>query len=260
MEWSYQPVKRLRQLSSMSPRAKETWLRRISPPAGYRPWPHGMPTSAAPVWIAIGLTPGGGKGKEKPLKSSDDQLTFGQPAGKRPTEDCPNGDGLFWGKDTDYFVKIRSLFLKLGHLHDSRLSEDSCLALSGHLNLGTGQNADGSKASLEPQIIRWISSLLANHFRPTVIIALGWFGRLGEISKHWNHAGGLHVEWDSPRLMRFEADGRNYHFRIWVGKNRNGDSVTIIGWPNHPRKRPFTEMPIWQRSLNRIPQLLSVSQ
>ncbi len=239
----------------MSHRDRKTWLRRISPPAGYRPWPHGMPTSAAPLWIAIGLTPGGGKGKtEKAVKDIENTLTFGRPAGIRPTKNNPDGDGLFWEKDTDYFKKVRSLFLKLGRLKDNRLSEDSCLALSGHLNLGTGQNGVGANAELEPQIIRWVSSLLANHFRPDVVVVFGWLGRLNEIGQYWNHANGLHVDWNSPTaLVKFKADGRNYRFRIWMGKNKAGDVIKIIGWPNHPSRRPFTggEKGVeWKRALS----------
>jgi len=210
------------------------------------------------VCQVLGLTPGRGNGVDKPPKCTEDEPTFGDPPGTRRTEDCPDGGGLFWEKGgTDYFTKIRSLFLKLGHLEDCGLNEDSCLALGGHFNLGTGQNGDGSRALFEPQIIRWISSLLANHFQPSVVIGFGWLGRLDEISKHWNHPNGLYVDWNSPKKIRFGADERDYHFRIWIGKNKKGDPVKVIGWPNHPRKRPFTSKPIWNRSLNRIPQLMN---
>lgn len=213
-----------------------------------RPWPCVMPCSAAPEVVVIGISPGNSPRKED--RGCETRYTAGAP----PTFGEPPDFGY---PDTKhYWAKVRSLCCHLVRRADRKMSENDCIALSSHLNLGTGQAGQASMKDTDPPLIRWVSTLLNKFFQPHLIVLFGLNRILRDRSVDWNHRDGLQVDWHQPHFFsRFDR----YQFRLWNADSAKGNRTGVLMWPNHPSRPPFAgseKTAEWTRALKEASKFL----
>jgi hypothetical protein len=230
---------RLASLRGMSEVERKDMKARLSArlPCKLRPWPFGMPTSADPVVVVIGASPG-----NSPAASGQPTSASGVGAYDPPTFGQVHG-GFYYEDTKHYWSKVRSLCVAVGRSLDPDASPEDSLALAGHFNLGTGLAGAATLGVVEPGIVSWISGLLGSVLNAQVVICFGINSVLTspEVSELWNDApGSLHVNWASPqRLVPFDK----YSFRLWDAMCAEGERVLVCTWPNHPSRHPFAGPP-----------------
>lgn len=235
---------RLSRLKSMSLQDRQSTVQRLTQclPQQYLPWPYGMPLSADSSVVIVGASPGNSPDPAEKTKNSDyDGPTFGK---AHP--------GFFYDDTKSYWQKVCSLCSAVVQVANPNLAEEDALALSGHLNLGTGQSGTATDAVVNDQILAWVSNLLGSVLSADVVIT---FGINGILTKHkynsaWNEVpGALKLNWKNPhKVYPFQ----NYSFRVWDMKRSDGRSVMVCMWPNHPSRHPFTgtaDGSLWKESL-----------
>jgi hypothetical protein len=84
------------------------------------------------------------------------------------------------------------------------LSDEDAVALSSHLNWGTGQHGQAGRQAIEDDILVWVSRLLHSRFNAKMLVCFGLHGIIS--AKHyntlWNRNGGLPVDWTRPLAVR----------------------------------------------------------
>jgi hypothetical protein len=123
-----------------------------------------------------------------------------------------------------------------------KMAPRDALALSAHLNLGTGQNGTAGDAAIEKRILRWVSLLLYSKFQAKLLICFGLWGliRKEEHSELWASSGGLAVAWNKPDA---ESAFGKHQFRLWKARRADGQPMAVLMWPNHPSRPPFAGGP-----------------
>lgn len=222
---------RISSASAMGPEERAEILQTLSANTPYPPWPRGMPTSVNPLVVIVGVSPGASPAHEGPAFLGDYTPTFGVPA-----------PGFNYRDTSFYWDKVRLLATGFVRLWGEALDERDCLALSGHLNLGTGMFGSASAVAVESDVVRWVSDVLPR-LHPRLVIGLGLVGLLtnrshGAIREAWV-AGGLSVDWLKPELITYSE----YRFRRYRTYCASGDPIDFILWPNHPSRPPFVGPP-----------------
>lgn len=119
-----------------------------------------------------------------------------------------------------------------------KLSDDEALALSAHLNLGTGQFGTAGLGAIEEDVAKWVSRLLFSVLSPKLVVCFGLRGIALKTSFNalWN-SGGLVIDWRNPdEVVQFDR----YAFRLWYAKRQDGTRLPVLMWPNHPNRHPFS--------------------
>ena len=227
-------------MTSVNQRA---YLKQLSASSPIKPWPIGMPCSAAPEVVAVGISYGNRflekktRGSKREINEVSCQLLASHP--------------IFYYPDTKhYWAKVRSLCCHFVRRSASQMSEDDCLALSSHLNLGTGQAGEAKIEDTNRAITRWVSMLLNKFFQPRLIVCFGLNQILKARFDDWNHHNGLQVDWRKPKAERLFS---GYRFRLWEAISAKNKRIGILMWPNHPSRPPFAgdEKGLkWKRSLS----------
>jgi hypothetical protein len=242
--------KRLNELRRLTNAEQWAYVRRLNAGSPIKPWPCAMPCSAAPEVVAIGISPGNSPRKEDRGGANTNT------SGKRPTFGKPHE--CFNYQDTkNYWAKVSSLCRHFVRRTEKKMSDANCMALSGHLNLGTGQAGEASVGDTDPAIIHWVAGLLNNYFQPRLIVLFGLNRILKARYDDWNHPNGLQVDWRSPD---FEQPFNKYHFRLWKATSAQGKRIGVLMWPNHPSRHPFAgdeNGSEWNRALNQASSFLT---
>lgn len=250
------PTARLRQLRSLDPKGKsrvreylvQNLRRRL------RPWPVGMPTSACPHVVILGVSPGNSPGPDHKGVNTSGESNY-----EKPTFGTPPDFGS--GNDTrHYWEKVSDLCTFLVRRDDPKLSEHQALSLTGHLNLGTGRYGTAGPEAVKRDLVKWVSSLIGSKFRAKVLVCFGLTGILDKprIKGFWNCDGGLKLNWSNPDVK--ESFSRSaYHFRFWNAQRADGTPMAVLMWPNHPSRHPFSggpENPNWLKAKKQADRLL----
>jgi len=163
---SASPEERLEQLRSLRPRERKLLLDYATSEVPIPPWPYGMPASAAPHVVLLGVSPGNG------LSAADRGSGTEGRAGSRPTvgkADC----GFDWRDPRRYWETSSDLCAFMVQRDAPKMAPRDALALAAHLNLGTGQNGTAGDAAIEKRILRWVSLLLHSKFPAELLICFG---------------------------------------------------------------------------------------
>lgn len=240
---------RLHELRRMTTAEKQAHLASLSISSPVKPWPFGMPCSAAPEVVVVGVSPGNSPKQEDRSFVTKDQ--YGEP----PTYGKPHA-GFSYEDPAHYWAKVRSLCSHFVSRLAPGMEEDDCIALSGHLNLGTGQAGRASAADTDRQITSWVSALLNRFFQPRLIVCFGLNRIIKARSEDWNHPEGLRINWQRPD---FERSFNRYRFRLWLATSALGKRVGVLMWPNHPSRHPFAgdeHRAEWKDALHQADSLL----
>ena len=245
------PTERLQDLRSKSREEQKTILRTLADGCPIQPWPIGMPSSASPHIVLLGVSPG-----HRP-KAEDSGLKTDGRAGEVPTFGSPPG-GFSYPDPGKYWQKANDLCEFLVRRDEPGLSNGDAVALSSHLNLGTGQHGKAGRDAIEDNIFVWVSRLLYAKFVANLLVCFGLRGILTmtPYSTLWNCIGGLPVDWSHPLAFR---DFGQYKFRLWTTQRADGKRMAVLMWPNHPSKPPFTggpESKNWQSAKTEADTLL----
>jgi hypothetical protein len=188
-----------------------------------------MPTSVNPLVVALGASPGNSPAAA-PWHGIAPQLPY-----PPPTFGVPHA-GLFYPDGSSYWAKMRLLLAGLVRAIDPGASDDDALAVSGHLNLGTGLFGRATAAATEADIARWAARLIVGPLSPRILVTVGLDGLLkaAQLRTHLS-SGGLDVPWQRPDFAEPLTEYR-YRFKLWRLPRAEGGSLTIVGWPNHPSR------------------------
>lgn len=250
-KYSIKPKERITELKFISKNGKENLVKKLTYNLKIKPWPFGMPSSAMPLVVAIGVSPGDSPRDED--KNSRTHRTAGCP----PSFGEPAGDkrlGFYYKDKKYYWDKVRFLCWQMLKEFDSTISEIDAISVSGHLNLGTGRNGKASELAIENDIVWWISYLLRSVFQPRIVILFGLkkILELKRVSNLWNHKDGLQIDWQKPHY-HYPLTSQSYKYRIWNVQNSVFDNMLVVLWPNHPSRPPFAgsaDNPKWSKSIN----------
>jgi len=248
IELSDQPELRLKQLRDLDEKQQELLWNIVTENVPISPWPYGMPASAAPHVVLLGVSPGNGLDGEDTLRKKWDN---------KPTIGILDKGFLFPDK-RNYWSKASDLCVSLVQRDAPHLDRLDALALSAHLNLGTGQNGVAGDAAIEPDIVKWVSILLHSKFNAKILVCFGLWGIMSKSHNNelWNSSGGLPVDWKSPDDA---VSFGNLSFRLWKTKRQDGSPMAVVMWPNHPSRVPFAggpESAMWQKAKQKVDKLL----
>ena len=154
-------------------------------------------------------------------------------------------DGPGYWRKVSYLA--HQFFLNEGSL----VTESDSLCLTGHFNLGTGYAGQATAAAVEPDVIRWVSTLVGRIFEPRVVVLLGLNAivKNQDVAANWNHPDGLRVDWRRSQ-RETTLSGYRYRFREWAARNASGNDVQVVTWPNHPSRHPFADWRVWCQSVD----------
>lgn len=221
------PRERIQAAASRSDAERRAILDALAADSPYKPWPRGMPAGANPLLVVIGVSPGNSPPTAGAAFLDDYTPTFGVAA-----------DGFKILDTSHYLEKIRLLSSCLVRVWDETLSEDDCLAVTAHLNLGTGMFGVASEAAVEPNVVRWVASVV-QRFRPRLVVGLGLVSLLtspgrSDVRRAWGEHG-LGVDWINAEIVVQDA----FKFRRYVSQSDDGRKAEVLLWPNHPSRPPF---------------------
>ena len=247
------PAERLQYLRSKPGPERQVILRGPAEGCPIQPWPFGMPSSASPYVVLLGVSPG-----NRPKAEDREFKTDGQACGELPTFGSPHS-GFYYDDPGRYWQKARDLAQFLVRRDEPRLSEKDAVALSSHLNLGTGQYGQAGAHAIEDDILVWVSHLLHSRFDAKLLVCFGLRGifAMNRYSTLWNSGDGLPVDWTRPLAVR-RFDGR-YAFRLWTTQRADEKRMAVLMWPNHPSRHPFSggpESKNWQSAKHEADRLL----
>ena len=245
------PSERLRQLRATPPEAQEGVVRSLASPIEL--WPFGMPSSASPHIVLLGVSPG-----NRPTAHDKGFKTDRQACKELPTFGSEHS-GFSYPDPGRYWQKASDLCRFMVQRDEPGLSRKDAIALSSHLNLGTGQHGQAGAQAIEDDILVWVSRLLYSKFEAKLLICFGLRGILAmeRYTKLWNTDGGLPVDWTRPLSERIFAS--RYKFRLWDTKRADGGRMGVLMWPNHPSRHPFSggpESKMWVSAKQEAEKLL----
>ena len=209
-----------------------------------------MPTTANPFLLLLGISPGAAQEKTDPTKLG--KYDYSPTVGKSHPFFYSNGEdgNTHWKKVT---LLCTAVLQKL----DERFSKDQCTCLSGHLNLGTAQEGNGSSPNaIDPEIAEWIPAVIGGSLRPEVLILLGLKGKLKELKPVWTD-GPLDFVFSTKDEIRLKYSGtRRYHFNLWRNPDSTAKPRIVVGLPNHPSRHPFSSFPVWTSACHQISRVI----
>ena len=199
-------------------------------------WPYGFATSINPLLVTLGISPGSArswKGRD-PAKDPFAAPTAGQ----------PHPHLTVMRRATPFGDRIRHLARTILTVGD--LTDDDAYALFGNVVLDPGRSGAARDVRINPEFAGWVLRAIRDHLRPRHLICLGMKGHR-----------------DAARLLEQTFDGfvrarphREHRFRFyerseltfqeWDVEGPHGNKTTVVFWPQHPRRAPFTRFDFWQ--------------
>ena len=218
-------------------------IKRLLAGSPFTTWPLGMPSSLDPKLVIIGVSPGNSPGTNV---AADDYCSA-------PSKVISPKSNYFYPDSKSYWKKIRTMARGYFLRSDASISVEDALLATSHLNLGTGSAGTATKGDVDYAVIRWVSGLLNSLYKPDVVVLLGLKSIMddGEVYAAWNHSNGLAINWRRPDLETpFTAYSKaTYRFREWRVERPDSHRVRVIMWPNHPSRVPFSDMNMWEKSI-----------
>ena len=261
--WSDKPFERLeaaRMLSTAEQKALLDTLVEASP--AMPKWPFGMPTSINPYVVILGVSPGA-RGDDNEC-SPYDPPTIGEPHHCFGGEFTKPGEKWENAAAIRYWQKVRELCVQILQSINPTLKPSDCIAISGHLNLGTAQEGTAGEHALNPKIVEWIPDVIVNSLRPRVLVLFGLKGLLATskiIQDAFRKNAALAKVVDGkPEIVPFKFQTKSeYRFRIWEVEKPDGGKMSIVLWPNHPSRVPFRNGEAWQEAIKQFISILKMS-
>lgn len=240
--WSPKPIERLtaaRQVSAAELRRIHERLCRDCP---VNPWPFGNATVVNPFLVTLGASPGGSPA----ANDEGDHIAGGQPLPTAGTPHC----GTFYRDTRGYWDKVR--LLARMSLLDPEADQHDSLSLFGNLNLDTSESGQATNSTANPVFVAWLSRTIRFELRPRFIIMLG-------LSTYLRNNPGIAgiLEKTFPgfdpkrpqRKVRFCAyTTKELAFREWDIPSGDRSDMTIVMWPQHPSRSPFSSFELWKES------------
>lgn len=238
-------LRHLERLKVMSPEEVSQQKERLIASTPGKEWPYGFPASLDPRLVIIGVSPG--NSPYKPKAGEESKRFLSEPG-------VINGEeSHYYYPDTRrYWNKIRFLASSYFNFGGEYFSELDALSLTTHINLGENSSGKATLEDVEDDFVAWASSLVNKIHNPDVVILLGLkkIIKSVDVSKRWNHSGGLKINWNnSGNKITFPCGAKNYTFELWKVVNSHEKEVKVVLWPNHPSRSPFGSMENWESSV-----------
>jgi hypothetical protein len=194
--------------------------------------------------LFLGLSPGG-----SPPRSDTAH-------GECPPYELPGAGGAHPGPyflDTEHdWDRVRELGSEIIQAHAPEMSGEEAHALIGQLNLSTKQSGEAKSVPFETDYCRWVPEAIIDQLRPGYVILLGLKDRLKSPSgAPFDPDRRLGIDWRNPeQSLPFAAyQGKStYTFGLWRRKRPDGQTTTVVLWPQHPSRHPMTIPGIWPES------------
>lgn len=204
------------------------------------PWPYGCTTVVNPLIVTLGASPG-----VSPASGDEEFLT-------RPSQPMPTAGiaprGTYYEDTRRFWHKIRVLAGSL--LFEKARDIDEALALFGNMNLSTGASGQASQAQIEIEFAEWVLSTIAQFLRPRFLILLGLKSKLAADANTVSVFHKTFPDFDlklPSRTYAFDHYERNrLAFKEWDVAIDQSQTLTIVQWPQHPSRAPFTNLSIWE--------------
>jgi hypothetical protein len=243
-------LEHLRFLESLTPEENERIMNGLVNTTPDSQWPDGMPASIDPKLVLIGVSYGNSPSveAEKSHKEGGDYFH------SAPCVVKPENSHFYYPDTRRYWNKLRYLSHSFFKRNCPNITENQAISLTTHVNLGTDSAGLATKKDVEEQYVKWVSTLLNETHSPDLVILFGLNRILkdDEISSWWNNESGLPVNWKKPdNTQSFSSyTVRNLTFREWSVRNSMNHPIRLVIWPNHPSRAPFSDLSIWEQSVN----------
>ncbi|GEM_PF-7067623 len=243
-------LEHLRFLESLTPEENEKIINGLVNTAPDSQWPDGMPASIDPKLVLIGVSYGNAPNRE----AEESRKENGDYFHSAPCAVKHENSHFYYPDTRRYWEKLRYLSHSFFKRHCPNITENQAISLTTHVNLGTGSAGFATKKDVEELYVKWVSKLLNKIHSPDLVILFGLNGILkdDEISDWWNSEYGLLVNWKKPdNTQSFSSyTVRNLTFREWSVRNSMNHPIRLVIWPNHPSRAPFSDLSIWEQSVN----------
>lgn len=244
--WSAQPPVRLqaaRQLSSEQKQRISNYLLEGCPTPM---WPFGNPTVINPYIVTLGASPGGSPAKED--RGSAAPTEYEGPAVGFPHR------GIYYPDSSHFWDKMR-LF---SHLTQPQLQENDAESLFGHLNLDVGSSGQAIKAGFNTEMAQWVMQTIIEKLRPRFVVMIGLGGYLKKNPAALSIMNSVffgdrrmdNCSLPKPsRVIEFKGYSKRRHvFKEWDISRGTSYPTTLVNWPQHPSRAPFSNREIWEAS------------
>ena len=238
--WSSIPSERLaaaRHLSELELKELHVDLAKDCP---IIPWPYGNATTVNPFIVTLGVSPGNSP-------ASGDYAFLEESGHQFPTAGEPHPE-IFYRDTKRYWDKIR--FLAQTTLASQNFDQDDILSLFGNTNLATERSGDAKDVSIKPKFAAWILHTIRCKLRPRFIIALGLPTYLQNNRSILNvferFFPGFRLGHPNREIQFEGCTTKKFMFREWDFSSIDHGEVTLVFWPQHPSRPPFTNFEIWK--------------
>ncbi len=243
-------IEHLRSLESLTPIENERIINGLVNTTPDSQWPDGMPASIDPKLVLIGVS----YGNSPSIEAEKSHEEGGDYFYSIPCVVKPENSHFYYPDTRRYWNKLRYLSHSFFKRNCPSITENQAISLTTHVNLGTDSAGLATKKDVEEVYVKWVSTLLNETHSPDLVILFGLNTILSddEISGWWNTESGLPVNWKKPdNIKDFSSYSvRNLIFREWSVTNSMNHSIRLVIWPNHPSRPPFTDLTIWEQSVD----------
>ena len=233
----------LERLKAMSPEEVSQQKERLIASTPGKEWPCGFPASLDPRLVIIGVSPGNSPYEPE---AGEEQKRFLCEPGIIGGEESH----YYYPDTSGYWKKIRLLASSYFNSGGECFPELDALSLTTHINLGENSSGKATLEDIEDDFVAWASSLVNKIHNPDVVILLGLKNIIknADVSRRWNHSGGLKINWNNPDDNILFPYGKNsYAFELWRVVNSHGKEVKVVLWPNYPSR--IFGMENWRQSV-----------
>jgi hypothetical protein len=240
--WAPSPLTRLKAARALRPEELKQIQDSLSVGCPVEPWPYGNATVINPLLVTLGISPGGSPeaGDEGPKTAG------GHPF---PTAGVPH-PGTRYQDSKSYWDRVRHLAKTT--LSFDGASDDDALALFGNLNLDPGRSGDSRSVKLQSHFASWVLHTIRNGLRPRFLIMLGLTGHLEKERQTAEAFSRCFPGFDIKkprRTIRLNAyRDKAFFFREWDFADERRGTLTLVAWPQHPSRAPFTASGMWEAS------------
>ena len=240
--WSAKPLERLHSARQVTAAELRHLHESLCSGCPIEPWPFGNATVVNPFLVTLGASPG-----NSPAAGDADFLSAGGHLFPTCGEPHP---GTRYRDTRGFWDKLRVLVRTALMAPDA--CEDDGLSLFGNLNLDTGMSGEAKTVSVKSEFAEWLLRTIRHKLRPRIVVMLGLTTYLRGNS---DVAGILREVFPGFELNRphreipfYAYEKKRLLFREWdVGDDKSGN-LTLVMWPQHPSKAPFSNGEYWAAS------------